>query len=81
MTYHNKNDLYLSKNLKKFITKHAGKWVVIAGGGLIGVGSKKSLKRYMKIAREKNPNEIPLVSPIPTKEQVQCILLNSPIKK
>ncbi len=81
MNYRNRNDAYLRKNLKRLMSRHGGQWAVISGGRLIGIGSKKSLKRYFELAKKKNPNEIPLVSPIPTKEQVHCILLNSLTKK
>lgn len=81
MTYRNRNDAYMRKNLSKLMARHGGKWAVISGGRLIGVGPKSSLKRYFELAKKKNPNETPLVSPIPTKEQVHCILLNSLTKK
>ena len=81
MTYRNRNDLYLRKNLKKLMAHHGGEWIVISGGQPIGIGPKRSLKRYFKIAREKNPRGTPLVSPIPTREQVHCILLSFPTKR
>jgi hypothetical protein len=74
MTYRNRNDAYLSKHLKKLMKQHGGQWVVISEGRLIGVGPKKSLKKYFELAKKRNPKETPLVSPIPTKEQVHCIL-------
>ena len=74
MTYRNKNDAYFHRHLKKLMKRHGGQWAVISGGRLIGVGPKRSLKRYFDLARKTNPKETPLVSPIPTKEQVHCIL-------
>lgn len=73
MTCRNRNDLYLRKHLQGLIARHGGKWIVISGGRQVGVGSKRSLKRFFKLAREKNPHETPLISPIPTREQVHCI--------
>lgn len=81
MTYHNRNDIYLRKNLKKLIAHHGGKWIVISGGHQIGIGSKKTLNRYFHLAKEKYPQETPLVSSIPTREQINCILLNFLTKK
>lgn len=81
MTYRNRNDTYLHKNLKRLMARYGGKWIVISGGRQIGIGTKKTLKRYFELAKKKNPKDIPLVSAIPTKEQIQCILLSSPTKR
>ena len=43
--YHDPNDAYFTKHLEKLVKAHGGKWVVIAGGRLIGVGGEEQLKK------------------------------------
>ncbi len=38
------NDACFTKHLEKLVKAHGGKWAVIAGGRLIGVGQEKGLK-------------------------------------
>jgi hypothetical protein len=79
--YQNRNDAYLRRNLKRLMARFGGKWIVVSGGRPAWIGPKKSLKRHFEMAKKKHPREIPLVSPIPTKEQVHCILSSSHTKK
>ena len=51
-----------------------GRWVVIAAGRIIRIGPKRSLKRMVKQAKTRYPDETPLVAPIPTDQDLQCIL-------
>ncbi len=81
MTVRNQNDSYLKKHLRGLISRHGGKWIIISGGRPVAICSKRSLKRYFDLARKKHPGKTPLVSPIPTKEQVHCILSNFPTRK
>jgi hypothetical protein len=47
---------------------------VIAGGSLIGVSDEAELKKLTALARKRYPKDIPLVAPIPRKEDLECIL-------
>lgn len=81
MRYRSPNDTYFQKNLSRLIKRHGGKWVVVAKGRAVAVCAKKDLKRFFDLAKKRYPGEIPLVSPIPTREEIHCILLNFPTKK
>lgn len=72
--YHDPNDTYFKDHLTEFVKKHGGEWVVIAGGQLIGFGDKNNISRLMNKAREMFPDDIPLLSPIPREEELECIL-------
>jgi hypothetical protein len=72
--YHDPNDAYFTKHLEKLVKAHGGKWVVIAGGRLIGVGREEQLKKLAASARKRYPKDIPLMAPIPRREELECIL-------
>ena len=72
--YHEPNDSYFKEHLTKFVKEHGGEWVVIAGGQLIGFSRKEGISELMKRARETFPDDIPLLSPIPREEELECIL-------
>lgn len=72
--YHEPNDACFKKHLQKLVKAHGGKWVVIAGGRLIGVVDEAELKKRVALARRRYPKDIPLVAPIPRKEELECIL-------
>jgi len=48
--------------------------VVTAGGSLIGVAHEAELKKLTTVARKRFPKDIPLIAPIPRKEELECIL-------
>ncbi|MBI4838051.1 MAG: hypothetical protein HY806_02710 [Nitrospirae bacterium] len=72
--YHEPNDTYFKEHLSEFVKKHGGEWVVIAGGQLIGFARKDNISALMKKARELFPADIPMLSPIPREEELECIL-------
>lgn len=74
MLYENLNDSYFTKHFEKLIKKHGGEWIVIAKGEKIGIVPKYKVKDLLEIARDKFPNEICLISPIPKEEEIECIL-------
>jgi hypothetical protein len=75
MTYfYEPNDAYFRKHLSKWVKAYGGKWVVIAGGSLIGVAREEELKKLTALARKRYPKDIPLIAPIPRKEELECIL-------
>jgi hypothetical protein len=72
--YHEPNDDYFKKHLTEFVKEHGGEWVVISGGQLVGFARKDGIQRLLKKARKMFPNDIPLLSPIPREEELECIL-------
>ena len=72
--YHEPNDAYFRKHLQKLVKAHGGKWAVIAGGSLIGVTHEAELKKRTALARNRDRKDIPLIAPIPRKDDIECIL-------
>lgn len=72
--YHEPNDAYFREHLTEFVKEHGGEWVIIAGGQLIGFTHKENIPGLMKKARKMFPEDIPLLSPIPREEELECIL-------
>ena len=72
--YYESNDAYFRKHLQKLVEAHGGKWVVIAGGSPIGVAHEAELKNLTTAAGKRFPKDIPLLTPIPRKEELECIL-------
>ena len=68
------NHRCFTKHFNRLVTQAGGQWVVIARGQVIEVGPKRSLKRMVKQAKARYPGETPLVAPIPTDQELQCIL-------
>ena len=73
-TFFDPNDGYFTKHLEKLVKAHGGKWAVIAGGHLIGVGTEEQLNKLSSLARKRYPKDIPLITPIPRREELECIL-------
>ena len=69
----------LSRSLKKghfceLVKKHGGKWIVLTEGKLIGIGSSADIPALMEKARAAAPSAIPFLAPIPTPEDLECVL-------
>lgn len=74
LRYKNPNDEYFKAHIREFVKTHAGEWVVIAGGQLIGFTYKENISKLVKKARKQFPDDTPLLSPIPRKEELDHIL-------
>ncbi len=74
IVYREPNDTYFKDHLSEFVTEHGGEWVIIAGGQLIGFANKDKISELLKKAKKMFPRDIPLVSPIPREEELECIL-------
>ncbi len=68
------NHQCFTKQFSRLSEQAGGRWVVIAGGHIVRIGSKHLLKRMVQQARAQYPNETPLVAPLPTEKDLQCIL-------
>ena len=69
-----RNHLCFTRNFNRLVTRAAGQWVVIAGGQIVQIGPKRTLKRMVERVKAQHPDETPLVAPIPTDQDLQCIL-------
>ena len=74
MAYFTINDHCFHKNFSRLVKRHGGKWVVIAGGKVIGTAPKSRVRKLIDLARKMFPRETPLAAPIPREEEIQCIL-------
>jgi len=74
IVYSDPNDSYFKEHLTEFVKEHGGEWVIISGGQLIGFARKDNISRLMKKAKKMFPDDIPLLSPIPREEELECIL-------
>ena len=68
------NHRCFTKHFNRLVTQAGGKWVVIAGGQVIRIGPKQALKRMVREAKVRYPDKTPLIAPIPTDQDLQCIL-------
>ena len=72
--FYDPNDACFTRILEKLVKAHGGGWAVIAGGRLIGAGPESKLENLTAIARRRYPKDIPLITPIPRREELECIL-------
>lgn len=72
--YYDPNDAYFSKHFEELVTKHGGKWIVLIKGELISICEENEITKYLVLAREKYPGEVPFASPIPREDEIECIL-------
>ena len=74
MKIKDRDDDYLRKHFTRLIKEHGGQWIVIVNGRKFAIVPKSRLSQTMKKARKLYPRQAPLVSPIPTSDELQCIL-------
>ena len=68
------NHRCFTKQFNRLVAQAGGQWVVIAGGQVVRTGPKQVLKRMIKEAKARYPGDTPLAAPIPTDQDLQCIL-------
>ena len=69
-----RNHRCFTRHFNRLVTRAGGQWVVIAGGQVIQIGPKRALTRMVGQAKARYPEDTPLVAPIPTDQDLQCIL-------
>ncbi|MEW5767874.1 MAG: hypothetical protein AB1797_09665 [bacterium] len=74
MGYKDLNDEYFTSHFEELVENHGGEWIIIAKGEKIGTGPKHKVREILKMAKEKFPAEVCLVSPIPKEEEIECVL-------
>ncbi len=65
---------YFSRHLDRLVRERAGEWIVLAEGHLIGIGKKNQIQGLIHKAQSKYPGATPFIAPIPTKEDLECVL-------
>ncbi|HEY3303822.1 MAG TPA: DUF5678 domain-containing protein [Candidatus Binatia bacterium] len=72
--YSDPDDRYFKKHFGQLVREHGGKWIVLADGELIGIAEKKQIAKLVEKAQSNHPNAAPFIAPIPTKEDLECVL-------
>lgn len=72
--YSDPDDRYFKTHFAQLVREHGGEWIVLADGKLVGTGKKKNIRSLIRKARSKHPDAIPLIAPIPTEEELECVL-------
>jgi hypothetical protein len=72
--YSDPDDRYFKKHFGQLVREHGGKWIVLADGKLIGIAEKKQIAKLVQKAQSNHPNAAPFIAPIPTKEDLECVL-------
>lgn len=65
---------YFASNFPRLVRKHGGQWIVLVHGNLIGIDKKNRLASLIKKARSEYPDSIPFIAPIPTRDEIECVL-------
>jgi type I restriction-modification system DNA methylase subunit len=74
LSYRDQDDHYFRKHFARLVREHGGKWVVLANGKLIGIGKKNKIRGLVLKAQENYPDSTPFIAPIPTQEELECVL-------
>jgi len=69
-----RNHRCFTQHVDRLVTCAGGQWVVVAGGKILGIGPKRALKRMVRDARRRYPEDTPLVAPLPTDQDLPCVL-------
>lgn len=68
------NHRYFTTHFASLVKKHGGQWIVLIEGELIGIGSSADIPALMAKARATAPSAIPFLAPIPTPDDLECVL-------
>jgi hypothetical protein len=68
------DDSYFRKHFAHLVRKHGGEWIVLSAGKLIGIGKKDAVSGLVSKARVNYPKSTPFIAPIPTKDEIECVL-------
>lgn len=78
--YSDPNDECFRRHFAKLVKQHGGEWVVIAGGRIIGIGPEERIGEMRQKASKAHPDDTPLLAPIPTTDDIECILSSIPTR-
>jgi len=65
---------YFARNFPSLVRKHGGKWIVLVQGRLVGIAGKDKLAHLISKARAQYPASTPFIAPIPTRDEIECVL-------
>jgi hypothetical protein len=65
---------YFQTHFGRLVRERGGEWIVLADGNLVGIGKKERVPGLIQKARSKYPYATPFAAPIPTKEDLECVL-------
>jgi hypothetical protein len=65
---------YFTRNFPSLVRKHGGKWIVLVQGHLVGISHKGKLAGLIAKARSQYPAGTPFIAPIPTRDEIECVL-------
>ncbi len=71
---HDADDSYFRKHFSYLVRRHGGEWIVLSEGKLIGIGKKDKVRGLVGKARGIYPKSTPFIAPIPTKDEIECVL-------
>jgi hypothetical protein len=74
LRYADPDDRYFKKHFAQLVREHGGEWIVLADGKLIGIADKKKIAKLVQKAQSNHPNAAPFIAPIPTREDLECVL-------
>jgi hypothetical protein len=72
--FHDADDSYFRKHFSHLVRRHGGEWIVLSAGKLIGIGKKDAVSGLVSKARVNYPKSTPFIAPIPTKDEIECVL-------
>lgn len=78
--YPDPNDACFRKHFGELVKQHGGEWVVIAGGEIVAIGPEERVSEMRQKARTLHPDDTPLVTPVPSSEDIECILSFTPTR-
>ena len=65
-------DEWYATHFEELVSKHAGKAIAVVAGGIVAIADTE--READRLAREKHPDDVPLVLAIPTEEELVCLL-------
>ena len=65
-------DAWYADHFEELVEQFAGKAIAVVGEEIVAVADTE--KEADRIARERNPDAVPLVLAIPTEEELVCLL-------
>ena len=65
---------YFARHFPSLVRKHGGKWIVLVQGHLVGISHKGKLAGLIAKARAQYPGGTPFIAPIPTRQEIECVL-------
>lgn len=66
------NQNWIQEHFGELVERYAGKYVSVAGGGLVAIGD--SVREVDQAARAKYPDVVPSVLRVPKEEDFECLL-------